>query len=52
MHILLIPIAVPAAVAAIFALALGGNPVRAGAWGAIAGTVFLVTMVAYVVHAV
>jgi hypothetical protein len=35
MHVLLIPIAVPAAVAAIFALALGGNPVRADAWGAV-----------------
>jgi hypothetical protein len=51
MNTLLIPIVVPAAVAAIFALALGANPVRAGAWGAIAGMVFLAAIVVYVAHA-
>jgi hypothetical protein len=50
MHVLLIPIVVPAAVAAIFALALGGNPVRAGAWGAILG--MLVGLAVYLIRAV
>jgi O-antigen/teichoic acid export membrane protein len=37
MHILLGGIAAPAFVAAVFALALGLNPVRGAAWGAILG---------------